>query len=198
MTSQLLENLIQSLSVLPTIGKKTARRLAIHLLTRESGAIDLIASALLQAKEIKQCTLCRRLSDTLVCDKCESTSSTKMVVVEHDIDVYAMGDAGFANNHYFVLHGVLSPLDGIGEEALGLDLLKRRCSELVIEELVIATSATVEGEATAFSILEMCGSPSMNITRLAFGLPVGGELEYVDRHTIVRAMEHRQSIEGNR
>lgn len=181
---------------MPGIGRKSAQRIAYHLLQRDREGAQRMAQALQEAvQEIGHCQRCRNFSETPVCDYCSSQrrDKTLLCVVESPADVYAVDEAGF-NGVYFVLMGHLSPLDGIGPEELELEKLAALLDEGEIQEVILATNSTVEGEATAHFISEMVKSRNKRVTRIAHGVPMGGELEYVDSSTLSEAISGRREV----
>lgn len=195
-TSPRLSTLIDALRCMPGIGKKSAQRIAYHLLQRDREGAQRMAQALQEAvQHIGHCQRCRNFSETPVCDYCSSQRRDKslLCVVESPADVYAVDEAGF-NGVYFVLMGHLSPLDGIGPEDLELDKLAALLDEGEVQEVILATNSTVEGEATAHFISEMVKSRNRRVTRIAHGVPMGGELEYVDSSTLSEAIAGRREV----
>ncbi|MGN6093931.1 MAG: recombination mediator RecR [Luteibacter jiangsuensis] len=195
--SRLLGELIDALRCLPGVGAKSAQRMAFHLLERESHGGLRLASALESAmRDVGNCTRCRNFSETAVCSLCASASRDRQVlcVVESPSDLAAIEQATGYRGHYFVLLGRLSPLDGLGPDELGLPLLAERLAEGDVEEMIIATNPTVEGEATAHYIGQLAKAAGIRATRLAHGVPLGGELEFVDRGTLAHAFGSRQSL----
>lgn len=197
MMSPLLLQLIEALKCLPGVGPKSAQRMAFHLLERDrSGATDL-ATALQQAVEnIGHCRQCRTLSETELCGICNNPSrdSSKLCVIETPADVFAIEHIGDYRGRYFILMGHLSPIDGIGPVELGLDLLDKILASAGLEEVILATNPTVEGEATAHYISEMATGHGVLATRIAHGVPLGGELEYIDAGTLAHAFSGRQRL----
>ena len=194
--SSLLSDLVDALCCLPGIGKKSAQRISFHLLQRDrEGALRLSRSLAEAMDKIGYCERCRTFSETPVCNLCNSNSRdrTLLCVVESPADVYAVEDAGY-RGLYFVLMGHLSPLDGIGPEDLGLDRLEKLLGEGEISEVILATNTTVEGDATAHFIGELVRKFSLRVTRIAHGVPMGGELEYVDSNTLSHALSGRREI----
>ncbi len=193
----LLNDLIESLCCMPGIGRKSAQRIAYHLLQRNrKGAIKL-GGILQEAMEnIGHCKNCRTFSENDLCDYCSSPKRDRslLCVVESPADVYAIEDAHY-RGLYFVLMGHLSPLDGIGPEDLGLNQLNSIVEQGGVDEVILATSATVEGEATAHFISEMVRKYNVKVTRLAHGIPMGGELEYIDSNTVSRALAGRTLVD---
>jgi recombination protein RecR len=195
--SKLLTDLIEALRCLPGVGGKSAQRMAFHLLERERERGLRLAQVLEQAMQrIGNCTRCRNFSEEPVCPICASSSRDRQVlcVVESPTELAAIEQATGYRGQYFVLLGRLSPLDGLGPEELGLDLLTERLAEGEIEEMVIATNPTVEGEATAHYLAQLARAAKVKPTRLAHGVPLGGELEYVDRSTLAHAFGSRQPL----
>jgi recombination protein RecR len=197
-SSPLLSELIEALRCLPGVGGKSAQRMAFHLLERERERGLKLAAVLQQAMQnIGHCTRCRNFSETEVCSICASSSRDRhlLCVVESPTDLAAIEQATGYRGQYFVLMGRLSPLDGLGPEELGLGLLSERLAEGEVEELILATNPTVEGEATAHYLAQLARAAGIRPTRLAHGVPLGGELEYVDRGTLAHAFGSRQSVE---
>jgi len=195
-TSPLLDALIDALRCMPGIGKKSAQRIAYHLLQRDREGANKMAAALQEAVEhIGHCKRCRNFSETPLCDYCSSQRRDRslLCVVESPADVQAVDEAGF-KGVYFVLMGHLSPLDGIGPEDLELDKLAALLDEGEVQEVILATNSTVEGEATAHFISEMVRNRNKRVTRIAHGVPMGGELEYVDSGTLSEAIAGRREL----
>ncbi|SOC55890.1 DNA replication and repair protein RecR [Chromohalobacter canadensis] len=192
--SPLVDQLLETLRVLPGVGPKTAQRMALHLLERDrDGGRRLVASLGEALEQVGYCQRCRTLTETPLCTICEDVRRDEglLCVVESPADMLAIEQAGGYRGHYFVLHGHLSPLDGIGPEDIGLDQLDERLANGAIEELILATNPTVEGEATAHYIAEQLRGTGVRLSRLAYGVPMGGELEYVDGGTLSRAFNGR-------
>jgi recombination protein RecR len=195
--SRLLGELIDALRCLPGVGAKSAQRMAFQLLERErQGGLRLAAALESAMRDVGNCTRCRNFSETPVCSLCSSSSRDAQVlcVVESPSDLAAIEGATGYRGHYFVLLGRLSPLDGLGPDELGLPLLVERLGEGGIAEMIIATNPTVEGEATAHYIGQLARAAGIRATRLAHGVPLGGELEFVDRGTLAHAFGSRQSL----
>jgi len=195
--SPLIQQLITALRCLPGVGPKSAQRMAFHLLEREQDAALLLAKVLEQSvTQLGRCQSCSTLSETDVCPLCadKSRSDTIICVVETPMDVLAVEQTGGYNGQYFVLGGHLSPLDGIGPEDIGIEQLLQRVADEPIEELILATNPTVEGEATAHFIAGQLRDLPLKISRIAHGVPVGGELEYVDGGTLAHAFSGRRAI----
>ncbi len=197
MSSPLLEQLIDALRVLPGVGPKSAQRMAYHVLARERDGGQRLADSLARAvKEIDYCTQCRDFSETEVCSICSSASrdSHSLCVVETPSDRLAIEAATGYRGKYFVLHGKLSPLDGIGPGELGIDKLQDRMRSDEVVEVIIATNPTIEGEATAHYLASIAREIGIKATRLAYGVPLGGELEYIDRGTLSHAFGTRSEL----
>ena len=194
MTSSLLEQLIEAFRVLPGVGQKTAQRMAYHVLEREREGGQRLAEALAAAVErVGHCARCRDFSESETCATCASASRDRhlLCVVESPADRLAIEQATGFRGLYFVLQGRLSPLDGIGPRELGLDQLLVRMGEGEVRELIIATNPTVEGEATAHYLAQLARQQRVAPSRLAHGVPLGGELEYVYRGTLAHAFGSR-------
>lgn len=192
--STLLEQLIEALRVLPGVGPKSAQRMAYHLLEREREGGRRLSQALAGAVErIGHCERCRDFSEQAVCATCASPARDvhQLCVVETPADRLAIEQATGYRGLYFVLQGRLSPLDGIGPSELGLDRLDRRLATGEVQEMIVATNPTVEGEATAHYLGQLARRHGVRPSRLAHGLPLGGELEYVDRGTLAHAFGSR-------
>jgi recombination protein RecR len=197
MTASLLEQLIDAFRILPGVGQKTAQRMAYHVLERDREGGQRLADALANAVErIGHCERCRDFSETPVCAICASCARDAhlLCVVESPADRLVIEQATGYRGFYFVLQGRLSPLDGIGPRELGLDAFAARLAEGEVQELVIATNPTVEGEATAHYLAQLARQHGVKPTRLAHGVPLGGELEYVDRGTLSHAFGSRSEM----
>ena len=201
MTTSLLEQLIDALRVLPGVGQKSAQRMAYHLLERQREGGKRLSGALAEAMEhIGHCERCRDFSEANICPTCASSARDThlLCVVETPADRLAIEQATGFRGLYFVLQGRLSPLDGIGPRELGLDRLARRLEEGEVRELIVATNPTVEGEATAHYLAQLARARGVHPSRLAHGVPLGGELEYVDRGTLSHAFGSRSEIPDDR
>ncbi|MDH5512487.1 MAG: recombination mediator RecR [Gammaproteobacteria bacterium] len=190
-----LEALKQALRRLPGVGPKSASRMAYHLLERDREGARQIAEALTNAVErVGHCRRCNNLSETEVCQICSSGRRDKslLCVVESPSDLVSLDQSGVYNGLYFVLMGRLSPLDGIGPDEIGIPRLESLLDEGSIREVVLATNLTVEGEATAHYISDLVRARHIKATRIAYGVPIGGELEYTDRNTLARALAGRR------
>jgi recombination protein RecR len=194
--SPLLENLVKALSALPGIGRKTAQRLAIHLISQRPEVARELSSALTEAvDQIGKCQNCRNLTEQTICGICSDTKRDEklLCVVESPMDVLAIESAGGYRGRYFVLYGRLSPIDGIGPSQLGLTDLENLVRDSGIEEVILATNLTVEGEATAHFISDRVKTLGARVSRIAHGVPTGGELEFIDSQTLGFAIQGRAS-----
>jgi len=192
-----LENLVEALRCLPGVGPKSAQRMAYHLLQRDQAGALRLAGALGDAVgRLRHCDRCNNFTESSVCDLCASTrrDETTLAVVESPADLVMIEQTHSYNGLYFVLMGRLSPLDGVGPKEIHLDRLIKRATDGVVREVVIATNFTVEGEATAHYIGEVLRSRGLRVSRIARGLPVGGELEHVDSGTIAQALVERREL----
>ncbi|WP_411834570.1 recombination mediator RecR [Pseudoxanthomonas mexicana] len=197
MSGSLLEQFIEAFRVLPGVGQKTAQRMAYHLLERDRAGGKRLAETLAQALErIGHCAMCRDFTESEICATCASASRDRqqLCVVESPVDRLAIEQATGYRGLYFVLQGRLSPLDGIGPRELGLDLLSARLAQGGVEELIIATNPTVEGEATAHYLAQLARQHGVRPSRPTHGVPLGGELEYVDRGTLAHAFGSRSEM----
>lgn len=196
--SPLLQQLIKALQCLPGVGQKSAQRMAFHLLQRDRDRASRLAETLAQAVgAIGNCERCRMLTEDAICEFCASPRRTdsELCIVEMPADLLAIEQAGVYRGRYFVLMGHLSPIDGIGPAELGLGLLEERLRDEKIEEVVLATSVTVEGDATAHLLAGLAEKHNVKASRIAYGVPVGGELEYIDSGTLSRAFTGRLQLE---
>ena len=196
--SPAIEELIDALRCLQGVGRKSAQRMAFDLLQHNRPGASALSLALEKAVQtIGQCKSCRSLTEFEVCSICASEKRDRSIicVVESPADVVALEQAGGYNGQYFVLMGHLSPIDGIGPEEIGIDHLLSRARELDIKELILATNPTVEGEATAYYITEQLRQMGVGVSRIAHGVPLGGELEYVDSGTLAHALSGRRLVE---
>lgn len=193
--SSLLNELVSALRCLPSVGARTAQRMAFHLLEHDREKGLKLAGAMRNAIEkIGHCKQCRTLTEHEICKICSDKrrNPETLCVIESPSDVLAVEQATAYRGYYFVLMGKLSPLDGIGPEDIGLDLLEQRLQNEQIEELILATNPTVEGEVTAHYISELAQKHHVKTTRIAHGVPVGGELDYVDSSTLSHAFDGRR------
>ncbi len=196
--SPLLVKLIDALRCMPGVGQKSAQRIAFHLLERDREGATAMSAALAEAAEgIGHCKRCRMLTEMEICSICSAPGrdETQLCVVETPADVMAVEDATGFRGLYFVLMGHLSPLDGIGPEELGLSALEERLVNEGVQELIIATNPTVEGDATAHYLADLAARHDVQASRIAHGVPLGGELEYVDGGTLSHAFYGRRVVE---
>ncbi|MFT5637114.1 MAG: recombination protein RecR [Cognaticolwellia sp.] len=195
--SPLVQELIDSLKCLPGVGAKSAQRMAFHLLERNRrGGSKLSQTLALAMANIGHCKQCRNFTEEALCEICQSPKrkiATQLCIVETPADVIAIEQTGEFQGRYFVLMGHLSPLDGIGPDDLGLDVLEKQLATGQFSEVILATNPTVEGEATAHFIAELTQTHDVEISRIAHGVPVGGELEYVDGNTLAHALSGRKN-----
>ena len=194
--SSLLNELVDAFKCLPGIGARTAQRMSFHLLEHDRPAGLKLAAAMQQAIEkITHCQRCRTLTEHDLCRICNNSARDEslLCIVENPSDVIALEQATDYKGFYFVLMGKLSPLDGIGPEQLGLDLLESRLKNGEVKELILATNPTIEGEVTAHYIHELAANHEVPATRIAHGVPVGGELDYVDSGTLSHAFDGRRA-----
>lgn len=195
--SPLIDKLIGALKCLPGVGPKSAQRMAYHLLERDREGALLLAGALKDAVDkVGHCQRCRTFTENEFCEICANSSrdESQLCVVETPADVVALEQATDYRGLYFVLMGHLSPLDGIGPSDIGLDVLQQRLQQDAINEIILATSTTVEGEATAHYIADMASQCGVRVTRIAHGVPIGGELEFVNGSTLSHAFQGRRDI----
>ncbi len=193
----LIDQLTEALRCLPGVGPKSARRIAFHLLERDRDGARRLSATLIQAVDgVHHCESCRTLSESPVCALCANPQRNRqqLCIVETPVDVQAIERATGYRGLYFVLMGRLSPLDGIGPSDIGLDQLERRLTAESIQEIILATNPTVEGEATAHYINELVRPRNIKVTRIAHGVPLGGELEYVDSSTLSHAFSGRREL----
>ena len=192
-----LEELVEKFESLPGIGHKSAQRLAYHVLGMTQEEAQSFAQAILDAHEkIHTCKVCCNLTDDELCPVCRSGSRDKstICVVEEPKDVFALERAGEYNGLYHVLHGAISPLSGIGPDQLRIKELLTRVADDTVQEVIMATNPTVEGETTAAYISRLLKPFGLKVTRLAYGIPVGGDLEYADEITLRRSLEGRSAL----
>ena len=193
-----LENLIEALRCLPGVGPKSAQRMTLHLLERDrEGAATLAQTLQIAIDKVGHCVRCRNLTELEVCEICGDPrrDHSLICVVETPADVLAIEQSGSFRGLYYVLMGHLSPIDGIGPEELGLDRLYQQMVEDGVQEVILATNSTVEGEATAYYLTDLLTPAGIRLTRLAQGVPLGGELEYVDGSTLAHALSGRRPME---
>ncbi|MDA0788199.1 MAG: recombination mediator RecR [Proteobacteria bacterium] len=191
-----LDKLIEAFRVLPGVGPRTAQRMVFHLLERDrEGGLRLARQLVAAMEQIRECSGCRNLTELVTCPICTNPQrdATQLCVVESPADVLAIEQSGGYRGRYFVLMGNLSPIDGIGPAELGIDQLEARCREEV-EEVIVALGSSVEGEATAHFLLETVKPLGVRVSRLAQGIPLGGELEFVDGNTLSLALSGRKPL----
>ena len=195
--SPLIENLVDGLRCLPGVGPKSAQRMALHLLERDREGATALAESLVAAMTgVRHCQQCRNFSEETLCSICtdQRRDSKILCVVESPSDVVAVEQSGSYRGQYFVLMGHLSPIDGIGPEEIGLDQLQARVAGTDVAEVILATNPTIEGEATAYFVGELLRSDGVTVTRIAHGVPLGGELEFVDGNTLAHALSGRREV----
>jgi recombination protein RecR len=194
----MIEKLNKAFSKLPGVGSKTAQRFIYHLLERDRpGGLE-IAKALTDAMEnVKNCEKCRTLTEKTICEICSNISrdNTQLCIVETPSDIHVIEQSGVYTGKYFVLSGYLSPIDGIGAAELGLNELEEILSNNDVSEVILATNATIEGEVTAHYIHNLAQKYQVKTTRIAHGIPLGGELEYTDINTIAHALSGRKDYD---
>ncbi len=195
--STLIERLVQAFRCLPGVGPKSAQRMAFHLLERDREGGRRLSAALLEAMQrVGHCRQCRTLTEEALCSVCnnEKRDHSVLCIVESPVDVSAIEQGTDFRGRYFVLMGRLSPLDGVGPKDLGLEQLAARLDAGEIEEMILATNSTVEGEATAHYLSDMGRARGIRVTRIAQGIPLGGELEFVDGGTLAHAFSGRHEV----
>ncbi len=193
----MLDQLTKAFCCLPGVGPKSAQRMVMHLLEQNRGGGEQLGELLIKSMSaIKNCRRCRNFTEDDLCTLCANPSrdSTLLCIVESPSDIIAIEQSMSFKGKYFVLMGHLSPIDGIGPSEIGLDLLASQVKEDEIREIIVATNPTIEGEATAFYISEMLKSYPVQLSRIAHGVPLGGELEYVDSNTISHAFSGRKPL----
>lgn len=193
--SPVVEQLVKAFRCLPGVGPRSAQRMALYLLEKNrSGGVELSEALTLAMEKVGNCARCRTLTETDLCHICNDRKrdDSLLCVVESPMDVHAIEQAGSYRGRYFVLMGHLSPIDGIGPEELGVDLLLDLLDGSSVKEVILANNTTVEGEATAYYIAEQLRTTDISVSRIAHGVPVGGELEYVDGGTLSHALSGRQ------
>ena len=192
-----ITRLIEEFSKLPGVGRKTAQRLAFHIINMNTNDVEALSKAIIEAKrEIKYCSVCCNITDTDPCSMCSNKNrhSSVICVVEDPRDVAAMERTREFKGQYHVLNGVISPMDGIGPDMIKIKELIQRLGTQDVREIIMATNPTIEGEATAMYIARLLKPMGIKVTRIAHGLPVGGDLEYADEVTISKALEGRREI----
>lgn len=196
--SPAIEELIDALRCLPGVGPKSAQRMTLHLLERDREGAEALARALSTAvNKVDHCQRCRNFTELEICEICidPRRDTTTICVVETPADVLAVEMSGSFKGIYYVLMGHLSPIDGIGPEEIGLDLLHQRVVSEGISEVILATNPTVEGEATAYYLIDLLQEEGVKVSRIAHGVPLGGELEYVDGSTLAHAFSGRRQVQ---
>ena len=191
------ESLIESLKKLPGVGSKSAERMAYQILNFSTEEVESFAAALLSSKKsIKRCSVCGQITDNEVCDTCldESRDHSLICVVQNPKDAFALEKAKEFKGVYHILYGVLSAVNGVGPQDLNLESLIKRVEEGNVKEVIIATNPNVEGETTALFIADLLSTKGITVSRLAYGLPVGGNLDYADEFTLLKAIEGRRKI----
>lgn len=199
MTPSSLESLIDALRCLPGVGPKSAQRMAYYLLQRERKGAQHLAECLeLALQAVRHCQRCNTFTEAEICDRCSSPKrdATQLCVVETPVDMNMMEQSHAYSGLYYVLMGRISPLDGIGPRELKLERLLTRACDGVVQEVILATNYTNEGEATAHYLSELLKSRGIGVSRIARGVPVGGELEYVDSGTLAQAVRERRALGG--
>lgn len=199
MTPSSLEALIEALRCLPGVGPKSAQRMAYHLLQRDrKGALRLGESLQHALESIRHCQRCNTFTEKEICERCVSPKrdASVLCVVETPVDMNMMEQTHAYQGLYYVLMGRISPLDGIGPRELGLERLLARACDGMVKEVILATNYTNEGEATAHYVTAMLAPQGISVTRIARGVPVGGELEYVDPGTLAQALRERKTCES--
>ena len=194
-----LENLVEALRCLPGVGPKSAQRMAFHLLQRDRQGAQRLADALQQTLTVlRHCLRCNTFTEADICERCQSSKRdpSLLCVVETPVDMNMMEQTQAYAGLYYVLMGRVSPLDGIGARELQLEQLLARACDGVVQEVILATNFTNEGEATAHYVTEMLKRRNLRVSRIARGVPVGGELEYVDAGTLAQAVRERKSLVG--
>jgi recombination protein RecR len=189
--SPLIQKLIHALRCLPGVGPKSAQRMVFHLLERDRDGAKQLATVLFDAiQQVQHCGICRMLSETPVCGLCANLARDRalLCLVASPADVLAIEHTGGFKGLYFVLMGHLSPIDGIGPEEIGIEALKTRLEDEEVQEVIIATHSTVEGEATAYYVAELIKSLNIRVTRIAQGVPMGGNWDYIDGGTLTKAL----------
>ena len=195
--SDLLNELINALTILPGVGIKSAQRMVFNILEKNRDKAKNLSDLLrLATEQIRNCNQCRNLTEQSICNICsdEKRDQNMLCIVENPSDVLAIENSGTLKGKYFVLMGRLSPIDGLGPEELGIPKLIQQITNSNVKEIIVATSPTVEGDATSFYIRDQITKEEVKVTRIAYGVPMGGELEYVDNTTLGRAIQGRRVI----
>lgn len=192
-----IDRLIDEFTKLPGIGRKTGQRLAFHVIDMPIEEVELLSQAIIEAKQsVKYCTICTNLTDQEICNICgdKKRDSSIICVVEDPRDVVALEKTKEFHGYYHVLHGVISPLEGIGPEEIRIKELLARLTSDEVKEIVLATNPNIEGEATAMYLAKLLKPMGIKVSRIAYGIPVGGDLEYADEITLSKAMEGRREL----
>jgi len=195
--SPLLTELIEALRCLPGVGPKSAQRMALHLLnSQREGASNLAVTLAKALEHVGRCQSCRTLCETTQCQICVASGrdASLLCVVASPIDILAVEQSSYFNGKYFVINGLLSPLDGVSTDTLKLHEFNQRIADTQVQEIILALSPTVEGEATVQYLMRLAREQNKPISRIAFGVPFGGELEYIDSHTLSHALSSRQLL----
>ena len=195
-----IENLIECFSKLPGVGSKSAERLALSTLNLDQDIINLFSSSLLDVKtKIKRCKKCNNLTDENECAICKDKSRNKdlLCVVEDAKNIVLFEKNGLFNGYYHVINGLISPLDGINPEDINLDMLIKRIEKDKVKEVVIAVKPSIEGETTALYISKLLKNKNVKVSKIAYGVPIGADIDYVDSLTLEMALENRQQINDN-
>ncbi len=193
-----LKNLIESFKLLPGIGEKTAERLAFYLINEDIEKTDFFANSIKEAKEkIKRCSICNSITDKDICDICNNNLRTKEVlcIVEDPKSIFLFEKIGTYNGEYHVINGLISPLEGIDPDDIGLEKLIKRINSSNFQEIIIAVKPSIEGETTALYIKKIIEGMNIKVTRIASGIPIGTDIEYIDTMTLERALNDRKEIE---
>ena len=193
-----LKNLIESFKLLPGIGEKTAERLAFYLINEDIEKTDFFANSIKEAKEkIKRCSICNSITDKDICDICNNNLRTKEVlcIVEDPKSIFLFEKIGTYNGEYHVINGLISPLEGIDPDDIGLEKLIKRINSSNFQEIIIAVKPSIEGETMALYIKKIIEVMNIKVTRIASGIPIGTDIEYIDTMTLERALNDRKEIE---
>ena len=193
-----LKNLIESFKLLPGIGEKTAERLAFYLINEDVEKTDFFANSIKEAKEkLKRCSICNSITDKDICDICNNQLRSKntLCIVEDPKSIFLFEKIGTYNGEYHVINGLISPLDGIDPDDIGLEKLIKRINNDHFQEIIIAVKPSIEGETTALYIKKIIEGMNIKVTRIASGIPIGTDIEYIDTMTLERALNDRKEIE---
>lgn len=193
-----LKNLIESFKLLPGIGEKTAERLAFYLINEDVEKTDFFANSIKEAKEkLRRCSICNSITDKDICDICNNQLRSKntLCIVEDPKSIFLFEKIGTYNGEYHVINGLISPLDGIDPDDIGLEKLIKRINNNHFQEIIIAVKPSIEGETTALYIKKIIEGMNIKVTRIASGIPIGTDIEYIDTMTLERALNDRKEIE---